>query len=143
MSVHPVWDNPEKTIVRHVFEGRWTIEDIRVSSREAWDMMGTVQHTVHAILDFTQGNTLPSGGVLAQTNRIATLRPANAGIVVVVTTSYLIQALATAFEKIYGRFHPRLRYYVVGTLEEAYALIAAQSDETRETPQPPFTREGE
>jgi hypothetical protein len=144
MSIRPVWDNESQTILRHVFVDKWTVEELRVSAREAWAMMHTVPHTVHAILDASNANTLPSGGVLAITNRIATYRPANAGIIVIVTHSSFILSLAGTFNKIYGRFHPSLRYYVVASLEEArmlcYDVIAG---ETVETPAQPSSREAD
>ncbi|MCU0511572.1 MAG: hypothetical protein MUE40_03285 [Anaerolineae bacterium] len=119
MSVHPEWDNPEKTIIRHIFSGNWTIDEIRRSAAEAWQMMRTVEHPVHAILDMSQVNTLPSGGVLAQANRIATHRPPNAGAIVIVSRSEFIVSLANAFSSIYGRVHFNLRFKVVKTLDEA------------------------
>jgi hypothetical protein len=123
MPIVPIWDNDEKTIVRHIFQGHWSIEEIRVSARMAWQMMHTVEHPVHAILDMREGDILPSGGVLAQTSRIATNRPKNAGVIILITRNPIVRTLGKAFRAAYGRFHPNLRFYFADTIEDAYQLI--------------------
>lgn len=122
MSVTPIWDNEEKTIIRHVFQDRWTIGDIWQSAGEAWHMMRTVEHRVHAILDLRAGNMYPSG-VLSLSNRILSQRPSNAGSIVLVGSGGLVRMLVSAFRKTYARLHPTVGIHVVDTLEEAYAII--------------------
>ncbi len=123
MSVHVDWDNPERTILRHQFDGRWTIEDLRMSAVKAWDMMRQVSHHVDVILDLRNGHLLPSG-VMSQSNRILNNRPDNAGIIVLVGINNLIQQLARVFEKTYGTFHPGFRLHIANSVEEAHRYIS-------------------
>jgi hypothetical protein len=131
MGVKPIWDNPEKTVVRHMFEGRWTIGEIWYSAGEAWQMMHTVNHTVHAILDLRHGNAYPSG-VLSVSNRIVVHRPTNAGIIILAGPGGFVRMLASAFRKTYGRLHPNFVFHVTDTLEEAREQIRKHEEKLRQ-----------
>lgn len=122
MGVNVDWDNPERTIVRHRFEGRWTIEDLRLSAVRAWELMREVSHQVDVILDLTNGHLLPSG-VMAQSNRILNNRPDNAGIIVLVGVNNLIRQIARVFEKTYGVLHPGFRLHFADTVEDGHRYI--------------------
>lgn len=138
MGVTPIWDNPEKTVVRHIFDGRWTIGEIWHSAGEAWQMMHTVPHTVHAILDLRNGNAYPSG-VLSVSNRIVVHRPTNAGIIILVGPGSFVRMLASAFRKTYGRLHPGFIFHVKDNLDEARELIRKHEEKQHQAlhhPQP-------
>jgi hypothetical protein len=122
MSIRADWDNAERTIIRHQFDGRWTIEDLRLSAVKAWDMMRQVSHQVDVILDLRHGHLLPSG-IMSQSNRILNNRPENAGIIVLVGINNLIRQLARVFEKTYGTFHPGFRVHIANSVEDAHRYI--------------------
>ncbi|MEL7236056.1 MAG: hypothetical protein AAGK74_16240, partial [Chloroflexota bacterium] len=77
MGIRVVWDDDEKTVVRHIYEGTWTWRDFREAVHKAWAMMHTVDHTVDAILDLRNGDVIPKGSALYQAKYVVRHRPAN------------------------------------------------------------------
>ena len=47
MSVQVAWDNHEKTIVRYVFEGKWTWDEFYPAYNKAIEMENSVTHRGH------------------------------------------------------------------------------------------------
>jgi hypothetical protein len=122
MGIRAVWDNDEKTIVRHVYEGRWMLEDYYNLIGEHRIMLNDVDHTVDIINDLRAAGPVP-GGLATAIRYAARSAPANEGINVIVGANEYVKALIDLVNKTTGADVTQVNH--VATLEEAYALIAA------------------
>lgn len=125
MGIVTEWDNSEKTIICHRFSGRWTSEELREAAEVAWDMIRRVDYRVDVILDVREGSRVPVR-LLQQGRHIAVKRPPNAGAIIIVGASSLMQTMYAVSSKLYSYLNSSLSLSFVDTLEEAKALIAAQ-----------------
>ena len=69
MPIEVQWDNPEKTILRQKFEGKWTGKDYYVSLDEMSKLLKQVDHRVHLIGDMTHSVGIPALNLLAASGR--------------------------------------------------------------------------
>jgi hypothetical protein len=123
------WDNPEKTIIRITYAEKWTWSDFYEANMVAVAMMKTVDHTVHFLADFRQSRSLPIGGAITHARAALTALPDNWGILVIVSTSILIQRLVSIFRTAFtGKMSTKT--YSVTSIEEAYRVIAQQDSST-------------
>src|SRR4051794_6074286 len=97
MKLQVEWDNAEKTIIRITYTERWTWSDFYEANMEAVEMMKSVAHTVHFLADFRQSRSLPIGGAITHARSALTALPDNWGLLVIVSTSLLIQRLVSIF----------------------------------------------
>lgn len=131
MSVRVVWDNDQKTIVRYVFEGKWTWDELYPAYNQAIEMEKAQPHRVHAILDMRKAIGVPAN-VLTHLKHISDKQPDNIGLSIVVTSSSFVHSLY----QIAIKFYNKIDYYfrVAETLDEAYKMIAkveaGESDKT-------------
>jgi hypothetical protein len=134
MSITITWDNPDQTIIRETFTGRWTWEEfIDVCGRQAPAMMKTVPHTVHIISDFRESTPLPLGGAISQARNVTKNMPPNWGLLVVVSNNSLVSALVNVFSHAYSR-GIGAHAHAVKTMDEAYALIGKETPKDAEAP---------
>jgi hypothetical protein len=120
MGVQVAWDNAEKTIVRYVFEGKWTWEEFFPVYDNAIAMEKSVPHRVHVILDLRKAIGVPAN-TLMQVKKISDKQPDNIGLNVLVTKSSFIHSLY----QIGIKFYHKIDYYfrVAETIEAAYTMI--------------------
>lgn len=120
MSVAVVWDDNEKSTIRFVFEGSWTIDELYVAFDEQTRMLDSVDHQVDVIVDFQESNAVPDH-LIANFSRIfqssGSSHP-NTGMTVLVGVGGFAQILADLFSKFFARLP------TASTLEEAHAIIA-------------------
>ncbi|NWF70897.1 MAG: hypothetical protein HXY40_17570 [Chloroflexi bacterium] len=123
MAVEVFWDNPQKTIVRYVFTGKWTWDEFYPAYYAAIAMEKSQPHRVHVIVDLQKGSSVPSN-VLLHIKNITDKQPDNIGLTIVVSTSKFIASLYDIGVK----FYPRIGYYfrVVTMMDAAYSMIAAE-----------------
>lgn len=127
MSVQIVWDNNEKTIIRFIFEGKWTWEEFYPTHYKAIDMVKSVTHRVNVIVDMRKGVSTPAN-VLMHIKNISDKQPPNVGLSVIVTDSSFIHSLHRIGVKFY---HKIGRYFsVADNLEAAYVKITQSTAET-------------
>ncbi len=121
MSVRVAWDNTAKTIVRYVFEGRWTWNEFYPAYDEAIAMEKSMPHRVHVIVDLRKGVGVPANALMHVKN-ISDKQPDNIGLTVLVTTSSFVHSLY----QIGVKFYHKIGYYfrVVDSMDEAYTMIA-------------------
>jgi len=129
MQLQVEWDNPEKTIIRITYTEKWTWSDFYEANTVAVEMMKNVDHTVHFLADFRQSRSLPIGGAITHARSALAALPENWGILVIVSTSVLIQRLVSIFRTAFtGRMSTKT--YSVTSIEEAYRVIAQQDSST-------------
>ncbi|MGB1287827.1 MAG: hypothetical protein ACPG7F_14910 [Aggregatilineales bacterium] len=122
MCIEVSWYNENKTVLIHDISGKWTITDIRHAAVVAWDMMRSVSHQVDVIIDVRNGNRLPSG-FMVHGKHIATTRPDNAGVIVIVGANTLMKSLYDVYSRSYGRATPDFRVYFTDDLPSAENII--------------------
>ncbi len=59
MPVMAVWDNEERTILRYIFEGRWTVEEFDKASEPEMSMTPSPDESIYLIADMRDGHGLP------------------------------------------------------------------------------------
>lgn len=125
MSIHVMWDNDEKTVVRYVYEGRWTWEDFEAARREAAELLKTVNHQVDVIVDVQDSKLLPNSAI-SRGRELSKSDPtvfANEGITVIVGASTFVRAMYDMTVKIYPALTQKQGYRFVKGLAEARSLI--------------------
>ncbi|MEO8396381.1 MAG: hypothetical protein ABI700_25535 [Chloroflexota bacterium] len=129
MKLQVEWDNPEKTIILITYTEKWTWSDFYEANTVAVAMMKTVDHPVHFLADFRQSRSLPIGGAITHARAALNDLPANWGLLVIVSTSILIQRLVSIFRTAFtGKMSTKT--YSVTSLEEAYRVIAKHDSDS-------------
>jgi hypothetical protein len=121
MTNELVWDNEEKTVVRQIYVGEVTVDDVKEMAQKTYDLLLTMPHTVHLIVE-TRNPSRSSRNSFIQAGRTLdkTVAP-NQGLVVIIDTS-----IATQFSiKAIGLTAPKAakNVYTVATLDEAREVI--------------------
>ncbi|MBI1257227.1 MAG: hypothetical protein GC204_07125 [Chloroflexi bacterium] len=129
MNLQVEWDNPEKTIIRITYTERWTWSDFYEANAAAIAMMNSVPHTVHFLADFRQSRSLPLGGAITHARSALSNMPDNWGLLVIVSTSTLIQRMVTIFQTAFGG-KMGLKTCCVTSIDAAYRLIAQPESES-------------
>lgn len=83
-AIQVSWDNPDRTVLRQHFDGRWTLADYDESIRELWAMANEVSHTVHFISDSQHNVAHVSALILEHFRWALDTMPKNIGLIVVV-----------------------------------------------------------
>ncbi len=124
MSIVVQWDNPEKTILRQKFEGKWTGAEYYASLDEISLLLKEVNHRVHWIGDMTNSVGIPALNLLAASGRVVKMVEHQFLTVSVVKAHNYFQSLVNVVR----RMSPSLaeRVYFVNTLEDAYKLLATR-----------------
>jgi hypothetical protein len=123
MPITTDWDNPEKTIIRYHYGGKWNLTEFYAAFETAHKMIDTVNHQVHLIIDVRNSNILPNG-VLSQGRTAANrAKHPNQGIIVIVGASGLIRGMFDVFKKLYGRNVDINSYKFASSLEEAHKIL--------------------
>ena len=121
MGIRLEWDNEEKTVLCHVYEGNWTVDDFYLAVDESRKLLLGVDHPVDLIIDMRTGGDPPSG-VLSAYQYADRQVPDNQRLIVMVNPGAVMQA----FNRIVGNIAPRAseNRYLVDSMEEARELIA-------------------
>jgi hypothetical protein len=122
MPARVIWDNEEKNIVRYVFEGKWTLDELYAVMKEEDQMMAAVTHRVDVIVDFQDSGAIPDR-LLANFPKIFESSSAshpNVGMTVIIGAAGFAEMLANIFSKVFTRM------LTAQTLEEARAIIARE-----------------
>lgn len=117
------WENAEKTIIRQRLMGDWTFEEYMASARQTQAMTGSVSHTVHVIIDFSESQSHPTKMLAAGTTLDRNF-PANQGLLFSVQCPPYIRALFEVMSKLYPKIGQNS--FEVHTVEEALAIIQAR-----------------
>jgi hypothetical protein len=133
MGVSTRWMDDGRTILGYIFEDNWTWEEMRLAIEQANRYMDTVAHLVDFIADTRDGGLIPSD-VFANVRQFAVSVPPHAnygGTTVFVGSSMLVRTLMNMVVYIYQQLNQYHKFVFAGTLDEAYAIIAAHRAERR------------
>jgi hypothetical protein len=127
MGIAIAWDNAEKTIVRFVYEGKWTWEDFYQTIARANEMMDTVNKPVVSIIDMQKSNFLPYGAAIHIRNVIRQSQSHNnSGISVFLQADVIVKAMIEVLRKSYPDILANTAWIYAKTLEEAQMLAQEQ-----------------
>lgn len=121
MSIQAIWDNEEKTIVRHIYEGKWTLEDYYGLIDAHRAMLKDLDYEVDIINDLRSAGLAPSN-MASAIKYAARNAPRNEGINVMVGANHYVKALIDLVNRTAGVDITEVRH--VTRLEDAYAMIA-------------------
>jgi hypothetical protein len=121
MGVQVVWDNDEKTIVRYIFEERYTWDEFESAGRQHIEMMKTTDGPVGVILDYPK-NVMPPMYALSIGREHVSRRDPRNYLIVVSTTSLLLRGLIGLFRRFYPKESEQIM--LVASVEEARTLLA-------------------
>jgi len=120
MGIQVVWDNDEHTIIRHIYEKHWSLEDYYSLVDENYLQVASVDHRVDLINDLREMTAIPPNMVPAIRYAARRAHP-NEGINVIVASPDYVKLLLDAINQAVG---DATQVLYVGTLDEAYHLIA-------------------
>jgi hypothetical protein len=123
------FDNPEQTIIRWDFRGRWTWDDWDISVRRVMALRQLVNDrpVVPAIINFKYSGALPLGA-LPHARATGELMDARDYVVIVHASGYM-RSMIEAFRLLNPSF--RHRILLADTLDDARALIADKAVSSR------------
>ena len=124
MPVAMDWNNPERTVIRVVFDGEWETDDLYRMINKGVSMIDSVDHKVDSIFDFTRSTSSPTSA-LATLGRMEATHSEKEGLVIIVKASSYIKALVNIARKLAPKTFAQL--YFVDTLNEAYDHINHQA----------------
>jgi hypothetical protein len=120
MGIRIEWEDEGKTVIRHIYEGVWTVEDYYALIDANYRQIDSVNHQVDIINDLREMAGMPPNMVPAIKYAARKAHP-NEGINVFVASPTYIKVLIDMINKAVGEATEVIH---VGTLEEAYELIA-------------------
>jgi len=122
MGITVVWDNPEHTILRYIYDGPWGMDNFYPALQESHTMMDTVDYRVGIIIDVQKSKLVPNG-VLSHGTKVTTSKHPNQGKSIVVGASGLVRSLFDVYKKVYRSSFDEKAFDFVKTLDEARAIL--------------------
>ena len=126
MGISVKWDNSEQTVIRFVYTGQWTFGDLFDAMESARDLMDTVNHPVHGIIDMQDSKLMPNG-VLSLGRNVTMRKHPNQGKSIVVGASGFARTLYDVYRKVYRTTFDESAYGFASSLEEARQLLSSQA----------------
>ncbi len=123
MPITVEWDNPQQTIIRAVFNGKWDADSLHRMISDARDMVTSVLHPVDCIFDFTHSNSSPTSA-LAILQGLDVWRVSNERLMIIVNANGYIKTLCNIGRKLAPLTFQHLMY--VDRLTDAYHAISKQ-----------------
>jgi len=126
MGIDVIWDNEAKTIIRYVYDGRWTWEDFDKARALAVQLEDTVPHQVDAIVDVQKSSVLPTGTITRarEVGGTAPVLNPKEGISVIVGAGAFVRSIYDVLRKVYPELIRRRGLFFAKSLDEARAIIA-------------------
>lgn len=126
MGIRIVWDDEEKTIMRHIHEGTWTLEEYYAHLEQTYNFIEEVGHKVYIINDLRAMTDLPKDVAIAVRRAARKAHPNEALNVFVGASAYVNLLVDTVYSAVEADVTP---LDFVNTLEEAYAIIEAHKQQ--------------
>jgi hypothetical protein len=121
MGIKIVWGDEEKTIIHHVYEGNWMIEDYYNLISEHNRILNNLDYPIAVVNDLRLSGPIPAG-IGSAVKYAARKAPQNEEIKIMVGGDRSIKTLIDLINMTAGTDVTELIY--VATLEEAYTVIA-------------------
>jgi hypothetical protein len=131
MAIRVSWDNPDKTVLYVLFEGRWHISEFDTAVNQILAFARPLDYPVYSICDMTRCGA-PPVGIMWQARRAYQMAAVNWGGTVIATRSKIVIDLLGSFLNAYAPQSVE-KIIVVSTLEEAREFLAHQYVKPLET----------
>ncbi|GAB4519553.1 MAG: hypothetical protein OHK0046_28610 [Anaerolineae bacterium] len=122
------WGDADDALIVWRFEGPWTPKDYYIALERVSRLVAAKQHRVNVMVDVSQA-ALPRNA-MALANKGFQARPANLGLIVVITDHTLWHMLYEMITRMSGIDYG-LKF--VNTIDEAYLLLGEAADEEART----------
>ena len=126
MGITVLWDNPDQSIIRFVYVGSWSFGDLFDAMQEARNLMDTVDHPVHGIIDMRESKLIPNG-TLSLARNVTMRKHPNQGKSVIVGANGFVRTLYDVYRKVYRTTFDESAYSFASTLEEARTNLGGQT----------------
>jgi len=126
MGITVVWDNPEQTILRYIYNGQWNLDNFYQALQESRNMMDTVDHRVGLIIDVQNSKLVPNG-VLSHGKNVGLHKHPNQGKSIIVGASGFVRTLFDVYKKVYRTSFDEAAYAFSATLDDARNLLLKQA----------------
>lgn len=124
MSIATNWANGTHTVIHLTFQRGWTWADLEQALQQADTMIGSVEHTVHMVIDIRDGGGLPSNFITVAGKLFAQGQPrANEGQRVVVGAGMMMRAAYRGLLNVYGAQLQDRPFQFAASVEEAEHLL--------------------
>ena len=121
MSVSIEWDNPQQTVIRVCFKGKWDADDLHRIILQGRNMITPVNHPVDNIFDFSHSGSSPTSA-LAILQNLDLERTENERLIIIVKANSYIKTMCNIARKLSPRTFANLLF--VDSINEAYNAIA-------------------
>ena len=99
MGIKIVWDNEEKTIIRYVYDAKWTWDDFFKAKTESYNQIDTVSHKVGVIMDTPPDVAIPPGLLTHGRSALGHTHD-NTAIIVVIIQNRFVQVMISTLVKV-------------------------------------------
>jgi len=123
MPITVTWDNPEQTVIRQTFEGRWTWDEHCATANQISELLRDVNAPVDLIVDF-QSCHVPDNAIRYTESGNAFFWHPQTRLTVLVGVQGFIRTLLMLFIQIYPQ--RANQFLFAGTVEHAYDVLARQ-----------------
>lgn len=123
MPIHVYWDNPERTVVVEVVEGKWDLMDVHNLLDEVNGMFKSVTHRVDIIVDMRETRFVPDN-IMAAMSRSERYMAPNLGIIIIVNAPLLAKALINAIRTVAPGLVSRTAF--VKSVDDAHKILSSR-----------------
>ena len=116
MSISVEWDNEQHTIVRWIFDRRWTWDEFSAAQKESNQLLEKVDHPVDVIGDLRNSSGLPANALTAYRGFVNTTVE-NLDLIVLVGAGRFVKAMVTVFVRVMPGKVPGTHFVFADTLE--------------------------
>jgi hypothetical protein len=120
MGIKLVWEDIDKTILRHIYEGVWTVADFISAVDESRALLLEAEHPVDLIIDMLEAEG-PPPQIMSAYQYADRKVPENQRLIIMVNPNEYMKT----FNQVVGKIAPRAseNRYVVKSLEDAFTLV--------------------
>ncbi len=122
MSITVIWDNPEQTIIRYIYNGQWNLDNFYHALQESREMMDTVNRRVGLIIDVQNSKLVPNG-VLSHGKNVSLRKHPNQGKSIIVGASGFVRTLFDVYKRVYRTSFDETAYAFATNLDDARSLL--------------------
>ncbi len=126
MGIEVVWDNPEHTVIRYIYNGQWSLDNFYQALGESHHMMDSVDYCVGLIIDMQNSKLVPNG-VLSHGKNVSMRKHENQGKSIIVGAGGLVRTLFDVYRKVYRTSFDDRAFLFVSNLDEARSLLLQQT----------------
>jgi hypothetical protein len=121
MPIRMIWDDNEKTILHHIYEGSITSTEMHAAVDENFEIQKQVKHPVYVITDFTQVTSIGNVLVSMVGQNAEKKVPQNQYMVILVGANLFLKTLLRMAQNVAPLTMKNLK--TANTLDDAYQLI--------------------